>query len=152
MQNRAKAKVKKKAHEKQDEELSKLVCIELDLRNNKEDLLYKEIFETNREKRLKKKTKVPESHMPFTNAIGYESEYLTHTVLTHTGATGVVTVEEITVLEEFTSMGTLKHSRVDNSNANTGFETELDTLLVKNVVQQKAIHHSTRYIVREKLP
>lgn len=90
--------------------------------------------------------------MTFPKLIGYESEYLTHTVLPHTRATGAVTVEEIAaVLEGFNCVGTFKHFLVHNSNANTGFEAVLDTLLEKKMVQHKAIHNSTRYIVRKKL-
>lgn len=57
---------------------------------------------------------------------------MTHRILPDTGATGNVLAEQVAdVLEEFKSLSTIKAVLVDNTNANTGCERGLVTLLEK---------------------
>ena len=92
---------------------------------------YKESVEENGSKILKK-AKGSECHLTLTKETPYESIYLTHRVLPDTGATGTVLVEQVAdVLEKFKSMSTIKAVLVDNTNANTGCEGGLVTLLEK---------------------
>ena len=75
--------------------------------------------------------------MPLDNHKGddqYESIYLTHRVLPDTGATGTVLAEQVAdVLEKFKILCTIKAVLVDNTNANTGCESGLLTLLEKKI-------------------
>lgn len=48
-----------------------------------------------------------------------------------TDVTGVVLVEEVSVLEEFNSVDNLKAALLDNTSMNNGFKTGLVTALVK---------------------
>ena len=83
--------------------------------------------------KILKKAKGPEFHLTITKETPNESIYLTHSVLPDTGATGTVLAEQVAdVLEKFKSLSTIKALLVDNTNANTGREGGLVTLLEKN--------------------
>ena len=83
-----------------------------------------------------KKTKGPERHLTFTKETLYESKYLTHRVLPNIGATGAVHTEQLVdVLHEFNSENTIKAILVDNTNANTGCEGGIVTILEKKVFE-----------------
>ena len=82
--------------------------------------------------KILKKAKGPECHLTITKVTPNESIYLTHRVLPDTGATGTVLAEQVAdVLEKFKSLSTIKTVLVDNTNANTGCEGGLVTLLEK---------------------
>ena len=82
--------------------------------------------------KILKKAKGPECHLTITKETPNESIYLTHRVLPETGATGTVLAEQVVdVLEKFTSLSPIKAVLVDNTNANTGCESGLVTLLEK---------------------
>ena len=76
--------------------------------------------------------------MTITKETPNESIYLTHRVLPDTGATGTVFAEQVAdVLEKFKSLSTIKAVLVDNTNANTGYEGGLVTLLEKKKRSKK---------------
>ena len=82
--------------------------------------------------KILKKAKGPECHLTITKETPNESVYLTQRVLPDTGATGTVLAEQVAdVLEKFKSLSTIKAVLVDNTNANTGYEGGLVTLLEK---------------------
>ena len=88
-------------------------------------------MEENRSKILKK-AKGPECHLTITKETANESIYLTHRVLPDTGATGTVLAKQVAdVLEKFKRLSTIKAVFVDNTNANTGYDGGLVTLLEK---------------------
>ena len=98
---------------------------------DKDTLHYKESMEENGSKILKK-AKGPECHLTITKETPNESINLTHRILPDTGATGTVLAEQVAdVLEKFKCLSTIKAVLVDNTNANTGYEGGLVTLLEK---------------------
>ena len=79
-----------------------------------------------------KKTNGPECHLTFTKETPYESKYLTHRVLPKIGATSAVYAEQVVdILHEFNSENTIKAILVDNTNANTGYESGMVAILEK---------------------
>ena len=87
-------------------------------------------MEVNGQKTMKKKkNKGPECHLTFTKE-------LTHRVLPNIGATGAVHAEQVVdVLHEFNRENTIKAILVDNTNANTGCEGGMVTILEKRFTQ-----------------
>ena len=89
--------------------------------------------------KIQKKAKGPECHLTITKDTPNESIYLTHRVLPDIGATGTVLAEQVAdVLEKFKSLSTIKAVLVNNTNANTGCEGGLVTLLEK---KKKSSHY-----------
>ena len=85
--------------------------------------------------KIQKKAKGPECHLTITKDTPNESIYLTHRVLPDIGATGTVLAEQVAdVLEKFKSLSTIKAVLVNNTNANTGCEGGLVTLLEKKKI------------------
>ena len=120
--------MKTNAYEKHNENVKNLLCIGVDGRTDKDTLHYKESVEENGSKILKK-AKGLECHLTITKETPNESIYLTHRVLPDTGATGTVLAEQVAdVWEKFK----IKAVLVDNTNANTGCEGGLVTLLEIN--------------------
>ena len=120
------------ANQKHNENVENL-CIGVDGRTDKDTLHYKESVEENGS-RILKKAKGPECHLTITKETPNESIYLTHRVLPDTGANGTVLAEQVAdVLEKFKSLSIIKAVLVDNTNANTGCEGGLVTLLEKKI-------------------
>ena len=121
--------MKTNAYEKHNENVENILCIGVNGRTDKDTLHYKESVEENGSKILKK-AQGPECHKTITKETPNESIYLTHRVLPDTVATGTVLVEQVAdVFDKLKSLSTIKAVLVDKTNANTGYEGGLVTLL-----------------------
>lgn len=130
--------MKETAQQKHEESVGNLICIGVDGRLDKDTLKYKEVVDENGLKSVKK-TKSPERHLTFTKETPSESHYLTHRILPKTGATGAVHADQVLdVLKEFNSESSIKAILVDNTNANTGCEGGLVSILEKKL--KKNLH------------
>ncbi|XP_065649332.1 uncharacterized protein LOC136078164 [Hydra vulgaris] len=114
-----------------DNNLSNLVCLGVDGKDDKNVLQFKDVIE-NGETRLSRVTE-KERHLTFTNENSFKNgSYLSHKNLPSNGATGLLQSEVVyNVLKEYDSLNSVQALLLDNTNVNTGFKTGVVACLEK---------------------